>query len=135
VTAWDKEHAIEGDSSTVRGVTVPERDQTEPAMPGDGLDGAPGGQDGAEWPDIEWPDIGWPLPGDDEGRDADGEDGAPNGDGGSLPGDVPGDGSTGFPGGEFPGGGDAGWPAVPGSGESGGDGTEEPARAFGEPAG
>jgi len=47
VTAWDKEHAIEGDSSTVRGVTVPDTIRTEPDLP-----------DG--WPEWDWDGDGLP---------------------------------------------------------------------------
>ena len=129
VTAWDKEHAIEGDASTVRGVTVPEEAGMEPGLPEDGTDGGPEGGEGSDWPEPEWPEPEWPLPGDSGGGNGEQDNGAQD-DGGVLP---PDDGPAGGPGGEQAGD-ETRLPAGPGPGEPGVE-TEEPAQGFGEPAG
>jgi penicillin-binding protein 2A len=139
VTAYDKENAIEGDSSTVRGVRVPESIVREPEWP----DGWPGG-----WPDGE-PEGGdgieWPLPGDfpepgDGGESGGQDDGAgtpPGGEtGGGTDGETPGDGGFegGTEGGKLPADpGSAG--AGAGSGDADADEPGEPASESGAPAG
>lgn len=143
VTAYDKEHALEGDKSTIRGVTVPDSIWPDPELP-----------DG--WPDGEL-DGGWPFPGDifdPDGGDNGGQNNGQNGgvgtpdggwnDGGTNNGGMnnggtnDGGGSNGSQNGEWPGGdsgnGGAGLPAGPGNGDTDVDEAEEPASADGAPA-
>ena len=157
VTAWDKEHAIEGDSSTVRGVRVPETAGLEPEPP-DGPDEGIDGEDGIEWPlpdELFDPGGGAENGGQDEGGADGGTDGGANAgtndepeagaDLGSNGGSSNGGGDVGGPADAGPGagrggasGGEAGageQPSGPGTGGAGRDGTTEPAPAGGAPAG
>ena len=125
VTAYDREHAIEGEPSTVRGLTVPDSIWQEPELP-----------DLPEIPDSDY-DGGegglWPFPGGifdpGDGGESDGGNGGQDGGNGTNPGEGADDG--GADGGADNG---AGQPADPGSGEAEEDETGEPAPADGAPA-
>jgi penicillin-binding protein 2A len=126
VTAYDKEHAIEGDRSTIRGVTVPDSVWTEPDLPDGWPDGEPDGEDGGTGP----------LPGDVLDPDGGGGEGGQNGGIGTIPdGGLNGGNEGEAPEGGNPAGVGGGQPAEPGAGEPEESGAEEPAYADGAPAG
>jgi penicillin-binding protein 2A len=136
VTAYDREHALEGDKSTIRGVTVPDSIWPDPELPSDFPDGDFDGNDGGIWPFPGEPDdSGIPGDGEDGGQD-DGQDGGSGtipdggwnsgGSNGSRNGELPGNGESGN--------GGAGQPAGPGNGETEEGEAEEPAPVDGAPA-